>query len=82
MARASGPYEPVEDRRWSIDPAKFMQGERRLVPKGRSRPAASFFAGYPITPSTEVVGEHRRAMPKAGGVFVQMEDEIACDRSP
>jgi len=36
-----------------------------------------FFAGYPITPSSEIAERLSRELPKAGGVFVQMEDEIA-----
>ena len=36
-----------------------------------------FFAGYPITPSSEVAERLSRLLPQAGGVFVQMEDEIA-----
>ncbi|MGB7054315.1 MAG: 2-oxoacid:acceptor oxidoreductase subunit alpha, partial [bacterium] len=36
-----------------------------------------FFAGYPITPSSEIAECLARRMPKEGGTFVQMEDEIA-----
>jgi len=36
-----------------------------------------FFAGYPITPSTEILEIMARELPKIGGVFMQMEDEIA-----
>ncbi len=36
-----------------------------------------FFAGYPITPSSEIAERMARALPELGGVFVQMEDEIA-----
>ncbi|MDC7789982.1 2-oxoacid:acceptor oxidoreductase subunit alpha [Rhodoplanes sp. TEM] len=36
-----------------------------------------FFAGYPITPSSEIAEHLSHAMPKVGGTFVQMEDEIA-----
>jgi 2-oxoglutarate ferredoxin oxidoreductase subunit alpha len=36
-----------------------------------------FFAGYPITPSSEIAERMARELPKAGGVFIQMEDEIA-----
>ena len=36
-----------------------------------------FFAGYPITPSSEIAERLSRELPKVGGVFVQMEDEIA-----
>ncbi len=36
-----------------------------------------FYAGYPITPSTEVAEVMARELPKVGGKFIQMEDEIA-----
>jgi 2-oxoglutarate ferredoxin oxidoreductase subunit alpha len=36
-----------------------------------------FFAGYPITPSTEIAERISRRFPKVGGVFIQMEDEMA-----
>jgi 2-oxoglutarate ferredoxin oxidoreductase subunit alpha len=36
-----------------------------------------FFAGYPITPSSEIAERLARSLPEVGGVFVQMEDEIA-----
>ncbi len=36
-----------------------------------------FFAGYPITPSTEIANAFARELPKIGGLFMQMEDEIA-----
>lgn len=37
----------------------------------------SFYAGYPITPSSEIMELMSRELPKKGGVFIQMEDEIA-----
>ncbi len=36
-----------------------------------------FFAGYPITPSTEIAEVLAKELPKVGGKFIQMEDEIA-----
>jgi 2-oxoglutarate ferredoxin oxidoreductase subunit alpha len=36
-----------------------------------------FAAGYPITPSTEVVERFAARIPRIGGVFIQMEDELA-----
>ncbi|OGC95689.1 MAG: 2-oxoglutarate synthase subunit alpha [candidate division Zixibacteria bacterium RBG_16_53_22] len=36
-----------------------------------------FFAGYPITPSTEIAELLARNLPRVGGYFIQMEDEIA-----
>jgi 2-oxoglutarate ferredoxin oxidoreductase subunit alpha len=36
-----------------------------------------FFAGYPITPATEIAEVMARRLPRVGGKFIQMEDEIA-----
>ncbi len=36
-----------------------------------------FFAGYPITPSSEIAEVLSKRLPEVGGVFIQMEDEIA-----
>jgi len=36
-----------------------------------------FYAGYPITPSTEIAEAMAEELPKTGGTFIQMEDEIA-----
>lgn len=37
----------------------------------------TFFAGYPITPSSEIAEHMAAELPTAGGIFVQMEDEMA-----
>lgn len=44
---------------------------------GGIRAGARFFAGYPISPVSELAEFCSHEMPKAGGIFVQMEDEIA-----
>jgi 2-oxoglutarate ferredoxin oxidoreductase subunit alpha len=36
-----------------------------------------FFAGYPITPATEIAETLSERMPELGGIYIQMEDEIA-----
>ncbi|MEM3726158.1 MAG: 2-oxoacid:acceptor oxidoreductase subunit alpha [Candidatus Bathyarchaeia archaeon] len=36
-----------------------------------------FFAGYPITPATEIAEHMALRMPQIGGIYIQMEDEIA-----
>ena len=36
-----------------------------------------FFAGYPITPATEIAESMSRRLPQLGGIYIQMEDEIA-----
>ena len=58
-------------------------GQERVVMTGNDAVAygallagCRFFAGYPITPSTEVAEGCSRELPKIGGKFIQMEDEI------
>ncbi|NOZ83571.1 MAG: 2-oxoacid:acceptor oxidoreductase subunit alpha [Epsilonproteobacteria bacterium] len=48
-----------------------------MVVEGAIDAGCRFFAGYPITPSSEVAEGMARKLPKLGGVFLQMEDEIA-----
>ncbi|HOP09244.1 MAG TPA: 2-oxoacid:acceptor oxidoreductase subunit alpha [Candidatus Methanofastidiosa archaeon] len=55
---------------------QFIQGDKACV-YGALIAGCSFFAGYPITPATEISEEMSRLLPKIGGVFMQMEDEIA-----
>lgn len=54
----------------------IMQGNE-AVAFGALDAGCNFFAGYPITPSTEVAEILALELPKRGGTFVQMEDEIA-----
>lgn len=56
--------------------AVVIQGNQACV-EGALLAGCSFFAGYPITPATEVAEVMAERMPKVGGVFVQMEDELA-----
>lgn len=55
---------------------KLMQGNEAVAWGGLAA-GCRFFAGYPITPSTEVAEVLSRELPKVGGKFIQMEDEIA-----
>lgn len=54
----------------------FVQGNEACV-NGALYAGVDFFAGYPITPSTEIAELLSERLPKKGGKFVQMEDEIA-----
>jgi len=55
----------------------FAQGNEAVV-EGALLAGCDFFAGYPITPSTEIAEEMSRRLPLLeNGVFLQMEDEIA-----
>jgi len=55
---------------------KFVQGNEACV-EGALYAGLDFFAGYPITPSTEIAELLSYRLPKSGGKFIQMEDEIA-----
>ncbi len=55
---------------------KFIQGNEACV-EGALYAGLDFFAGYPITPSTEIAEHLSRRLPQQGGKFIQMEDEIA-----
>ncbi len=55
---------------------KFLQGNEACV-EGALYAGLEFFAGYPITPSTEIAEHMSERLPEVGGTFIQMEDEIA-----
>lgn len=48
-----------------------------LVVKAAIDSGCKFFAGYPITPSSEIAHKMSDELPKVGGAFIQMEDEIS-----
>jgi len=54
----------------------FMDGDHALA-EGALAAGCRFFAGYPITPSTETAERFAERCPHVGGLFIQMEDEIA-----
>lgn len=55
---------------------EVMYGNQAIA-EGAIAAGCRFYAGYPITPSTEVAEILSDRLPEVGGVFVQMEDEIA-----
>jgi 2-oxoglutarate ferredoxin oxidoreductase subunit alpha len=55
---------------------RFIQGNEACV-EGAIYAGLDFFAGYPITPSTEIAELLSFRLPQKGGKFIQMEDEIA-----
>ena len=64
------------------DPAVMLTGAHYLdgdhaCAEGAVVAGCRFFAGYPITPSTEIAERVARRFPRVGGVFIQMEDEMA-----
>ncbi len=56
--------------------AHFLDGDHACC-EGALAAGARFAAGYPITPSTEVVERFAARIPTVGGTFIQMEDELA-----
>lgn len=64
------------DPRGVLTGVHFMDGDHACC-EGALAAGARFAAGYPITPSTEVVERFAARIPTVGGLFIQMEDELA-----
>jgi len=58
------------------DSVRLLQGNEACV-EGALAAGLRFYAGYPITPSTEIAEQLSARLPRVGGKFIQMEDEIA-----
>jgi len=54
----------------------FMNGDEACA-EGAISAGCRFFAGYPITPATEVAERMSKRLPQVGGIYIQMEDELA-----
>src|SRR3970282_2181584 len=82
--RTFGAYRRIRRARCPLkaDPAgvltgaHFLDGDQACC-EGALAAGANFAAGYPITPSTEVVERFAAHVPTVGGTFIQMEDELA-----
>lgn len=55
---------------------QLLQGDEAIA-EGGIAAGCRFFAGYPITPASEIAELMARRLPQVGGTFIQMEDEIA-----
>jgi 2-oxoglutarate ferredoxin oxidoreductase subunit alpha len=69
-------------KKLKVDPKGVLTGAHYLdgdfaIAEGALAAGCRFFAGYPITPSTETAERFAERIPFVGGVFIQMEDEIA-----
>ena len=60
-----------------LEPGKHFVLGNVACAEGAIRAGCRFFAGYPITPASEISHHIAAELPKIGGMFVQMEDEIA-----
>ncbi len=64
------------DPRGVLTGSHYLDGDYALA-EGALAAGCRFFAGYPITPSTETAERFSERIPTVGGVFIQMEDELA-----
>ncbi|NLE77146.1 MAG: pyruvate flavodoxin/ferredoxin oxidoreductase [Chloroflexi bacterium] len=55
---------------------EFLNGSEAIV-RAALDAGCTFFAGYPITPASEILAEMLQGLPRVGGVAIQAEDEIA-----
>jgi 2-oxoglutarate ferredoxin oxidoreductase subunit alpha len=62
--------------RTTLTGTHFMSGDLACA-EGAIAAGCRFFAGYPITPATEIAERMARRLPEVGGFYIQMEDEIA-----
>jgi len=60
-----------------IKPGTYFWSGNDAIAEGAIFAGCRFFAGYPITPSNEISERLSWRLPQVGGIFVQMEDEIA-----
>jgi 2-oxoglutarate ferredoxin oxidoreductase subunit alpha len=80
IERAERPDRPVSGG-WTTVPSTlapgpyYMMGDEACA-EGAIAARCSFYAGYPITPASEIMTHMATRLPETNGVFVQMEDEI------
>jgi len=65
----------VETSRAVLTGKHFLSGDYACA-EGAVAAGCRFFAGYPITPATEIAERMARRLPEVGGVYIQMEDEL------
>ena len=66
-----------ENRKRFLTPGRHLMMGNVAMSEGALSAGLSYFGGYPITPSTEVIEHLARRLPEVGGVCMQMEDELA-----
>lgn len=64
------------DHKGVLTGSHYLDGDFAIA-EGALAAGCRFFAGYPITPSTETAERFSERIPQVGGVFIQMEDELA-----
>ena len=68
---------PTRVSRANLTPGPVYLSGNEAAALGALAAGCRFYAGYPITPSSEIMETLASALPEAGGRFIQMEDEIA-----
>jgi 2-oxoglutarate ferredoxin oxidoreductase subunit alpha len=68
--------QPKSSREGLLIGEHFLMGDYAAA-EGAIMAGCRFFAGYPITPATEVAERMSTRLPQVGGVYIQMEDELA-----
>lgn len=71
---AEGGWDTVKS---PLAPGRYYLSGNEACAEGALAAGCRFYAGYPITPSSEIMVRMAHRLPELGGVFVQMEDEIA-----
>lgn len=66
----------MRETRGLLTGSHFMLGDHACS-EGAILAGCRFFAGYPITPATEIAERMSLRMPQVGGIYIQMEDELA-----
>lgn len=56
---------------------KLLMSGNEAIAEGALQAGCRFYAGYPITPQNELIGYMAVHMPRAGGIFIQAESELA-----
>jgi 2-oxoglutarate ferredoxin oxidoreductase subunit alpha len=72
-SRAAGGWTTVPS---TLKPGPYYMMGDEACAEGAIAAKCSFYAGYPITPASEIMAHMATRLPETGGVFVQMEDEI------
>ena len=76
MAAESSERPETDDDRALLTGEHFMKGDVAAA-EGAIAAGCRFFAGYPITPASEVAERMSERLPEVGGDYIQMEDELA-----
>jgi 2-oxoglutarate ferredoxin oxidoreductase subunit alpha len=77
VSERAGQGQPIGRDQPGVLEGKFFLDGDTAIAEGAICAGCRFFGGYPITPATEVAERMAARLPQVGGVFIQMEDELA-----